>query len=177
MTTNLIAIDDRRPNVHPWETIGLGVAPFRFVGCEVKTYQACPGAPIQVGGSCDACGNGIKHFCWIEDVNGKRFKVGNVCVNKVDKKLGKVADRAVAATKKAATAERENARIAAAIELLASNEALRAELASFPHPNDWRAEQGATRLDYFGWMFENAGHSGSMKITRAIDKILKRLGS
>lgn len=162
---------------HPWERAGLGVAPFRFVGCEVKTYQACPGAPIQVGASCDYCANGIKHVCWIQDANGKRFKVGNVCVNKVDKVLGKKVDRAVKAAKKAGQVEREKARIEAAIELLASNETLRAELASHPHPNAWRAEQGATRLDYFGWMFENAGHSGHMTITRAIDKTMKRLGT
>ncbi len=165
---------------HPWEKAGLGIAPFRFVGSETKTYQACPGAPIQVGGSCDACGNGIKHFCWIEDANGKRFKVGSVCVNKVDRKLGKVADAAVKAADKAATAERENARIAATIEILEREELsgpiLRAEIASHPHPNAWRAEQGDTRLDYFRWMFSNAGHSGSMKIVRAIDKTIKRLG-
>lgn len=31
---------------HPFEDAGLGRGPFRFVGHEVKTFQAGPGAPI-----------------------------------------------------------------------------------------------------------------------------------
>ncbi len=44
---------------HVFERAGLGLAPFRFVGMEEKTFQACPGAPIQAGSSCDYCGTGM----------------------------------------------------------------------------------------------------------------------
>lgn len=160
---------------HPWERLGLGKAPFRYVGYEFKTYQACPGAPIQVGASCDACANGIKHVCWIEDAEGKRFKVGNVCVGKVDKIMAKKVDREVKAAKKAETKKREDARIEAAKELLATDEQIREDCSNHEHPMAWLAKKGLTRLDYFEWSFENAGQSGRMKIVRALDKIQKRL--
>lgn len=74
--------------VHPFEKAGLGKAPFRFIGMEHRTHRACPGAPLQPGGSCDYCGTGISYFCWIDDAQGKRFKVGSDCVRKTgDQKL------------------------------------------------------------------------------------------
>ena len=73
---------------HVFEKAELGKAPFKFVSYEYKVYQACQGAPIQVGGSCDYCGTGIKHFHWITSADGNRFKVGSECVNKTgDNKL------------------------------------------------------------------------------------------
>jgi hypothetical protein len=80
--------------IHPFEAAGLGLAPFRFVGMEHKTFQACPGAPIQVGGSCDYCSTGISYFCWIESADGRRFKVGSDCVAKVDPALAASVKRA-----------------------------------------------------------------------------------
>ncbi len=162
-------------NIHPWEMIGLGVAPFKYVGYEYKTHQACPGAPVQVGGSCDACGTGIKHFCWIQDVNGKRFKVGDVCVGKVDKVLAKKVDRDIRKAKKAQADFRARARITAAGLLLASDVAVWTEIASHPHPSPWREKQGDTRLGYFRWMLKNAGLAGQLKVTRAIEKTAEAL--
>ena len=67
---------------HVWERAKLGVAPFRFVGVTIKTYQACPDAPIQPGTCCDYCGTGIMEVCIIRDARGKEFKVGNDCVRR-----------------------------------------------------------------------------------------------
>lgn len=69
-------------HIHKFEEAGLGVAPFRFVTVVVRKYQACHGAPIQPGGCCAYCGEGIMECCVIQDAKGKRFEVGNVCVGK-----------------------------------------------------------------------------------------------
>lgn len=67
---------------HPFERSGLGKAPFRVVGYERRVFQACQGAPIQVGGSCDHCGTGIIHTFIIQGADGGKFKVGSSCVFK-----------------------------------------------------------------------------------------------
>lgn len=66
--------------MHPFEKAGLGKAPFRCVGVYKNAYQACPGAPVQAGGSCDFCGTGIMYEYKILSADGKGFKVGCDCV-------------------------------------------------------------------------------------------------
>jgi len=66
--------------LHVFEKAGLGKAPFRCVGYERITYQACPGAPIQPGGCCDYCGTGIIDAFTIRGSDGAKFKVGCDCV-------------------------------------------------------------------------------------------------
>lgn len=66
--------------VHPFTAAGLGPAPFKFVRYELSEYQACPGAPVQGGTSCDRCASGIKHVFWIEAADGQRSKVGIDCI-------------------------------------------------------------------------------------------------
>ena len=68
--------------LHVFERAKLGAAPFKFVGMEEKVYQACHGAPVQPGSSCDYCGTAIRYVCWINSKDGKRFKVGTDCVAK-----------------------------------------------------------------------------------------------
>lgn len=68
--------------LHVFERAGLGKAPFQFTGMYEKVYQACQGAPIQPGSSCDYCGQGIRYCCAIIDATGKEFKVGSDCVRK-----------------------------------------------------------------------------------------------
>lgn len=68
--------------VHPFERVGLGKAPFRVAGYEKRVFYACPGAPMQCGGSCDYCGTGIVHTFIIVSADGKRFVVGSDCVAK-----------------------------------------------------------------------------------------------
>ena len=46
--------DERHPD---WPH--LPAPPWRYLGMTVEKYQACPGAPIQPGASCDHCGTGI----------------------------------------------------------------------------------------------------------------------
>lgn len=68
--------------VHPFERIGLGIAPFKVVGYSLEKYQACPGAPIQCGASCDVCGASIMRVCRIQGADGRIFKTGCDCVAK-----------------------------------------------------------------------------------------------
>lgn len=71
-------------HVHPFEKAGLGIAPFRFVRCYEAKYQACPGAPIQPGSTCDYCGTAIMYVFIVRGTNGPEFKVGCDCVEKTD---------------------------------------------------------------------------------------------
>jgi hypothetical protein len=66
--------------LHPFETAGLGLAPFSYAGMSEKTY-----APDnQPGGTCDFCGNGIRYCCHIRSADGKSFIVGTDCVRRLE---------------------------------------------------------------------------------------------
>lgn len=157
--------------VHRFEQAGLGKAPFRFVGYETKTYQACQGAPIQPGTCCDYCGTGISGVYWIRSSDGKNFKVGCDCVLKTgDAGLRRVINAKLAEQRLVARHAREGARIETAKVKLA-DEAVRAELAAKPHP------RAAGNPDYFGkltlldwaeWMMANAGNKGRIEVARLL---------
>lgn len=68
--------------MHVFERAGLGKAPFGVVGFYTAKYQACPGAPVQPGTSCDYCGQGIMYVCKIQAADGREFKVGCDCVKR-----------------------------------------------------------------------------------------------
>lgn len=71
--------------IHPFTRAGFGPAPFRCTGMSVLKYQACHGAPIQPGTSCDYCGTGIMYAFWIVNADeSRRFKVGCDCVAKTN---------------------------------------------------------------------------------------------
>lgn len=156
--------------IHKFESAGLGKAPFKYVGYEYKTYQACPGAPIQVGGSCEYCGTGIKNFYYIKSSDGKLSHVGSECINKVgDAGLKKVVKEV----------ERENNRKKAIAKKVEARETLAALLEEYsfvfeasPHPNSYLAEKkGLTLLDYYQFVLKSGGSSGAQKAVRAIKKM------
>jgi hypothetical protein len=68
--------------VHVFERAGLGKAPFHCIAQQRATYQACPGAPIQPGTTCDFCFTGISNVFVIQSSDGRKFKVGCDCVAK-----------------------------------------------------------------------------------------------
>jgi hypothetical protein len=57
--------------IHCFEAVGLGKAPFRFVAVTERR-----------GSSCDYCGHDIRWECWVSDAEGRTFKVGNECIKK-----------------------------------------------------------------------------------------------
>lgn len=157
--------------IHKFEQAGLGKAPFVFMGVEEKRYQACQGAPIQPGGCCDYCGEAIVECCIIRSVDGKIFTVGNVCVLKTDDAgLINVTKRAVNKARREKQVIRENQRIAAAKELIARHD-VRSKLSAEPHPYDYQAAKGLTRLSWALWMMSNAGNKGKMDVVKYLERI------
>lgn len=113
--------------VHVWEGAGLGKAPYRFLGLEVSKFQACPGAPVKAGSSCDYCPASIMNCFWFESADGKPFKVGCECFYKAnaDRSLRAKVDAAVRAHDRKVAAERAKRR---AEKTTAAHGALLAEL-------------------------------------------------
>lgn len=68
--------------MHTFERAGLGKAPFRCTGFQVKKFQAHPDAPVQPGASCAYCHTGIMQCFEITSRDGKKFEVGCDCVDK-----------------------------------------------------------------------------------------------
>lgn len=162
--------------VHKFEAAGLGLAPFKVSGFEVMKYQACHGAPVQPGSSCDYCGTGIMNVYFITSADGKRFKVGSDCVAKTgDAGLRKVVD---SQERKLA---REKARATAAVKYqelkgLLADEATRAKLGAVPHPVPARAAKGETLLTWADWMCFYSGAAGRAKTLKAVRAALEVSG-
>lgn len=156
--------------LHQFEKAGLGAAPFRCVASYEKTYQACQGAPIQPGGSCDYCAAGIRYVFLIQGADGRKFEVGSSCVEKCAKKGDRVLTE-VQAEARRIKREAKRARDLARIDRLTAHveqPEVKAELSSQPHPLDFRAAQGDTRLDGALWTLKNAGVSGCIRLAREL---------
>lgn len=167
---------------HVFEAAGLGLAPFRYVGCyedrgphrfEQHGVTIEVGAPGQPMGTCAYCGQGIAICCSIESADGRRFTVGSECVAKTgDAGLRKVQTDA-AALRKTSQREREETRISAALLLLEAPSVATAVLCSQPSTIAYRAAQGDTRWDQLHWLMLNAGHAGKLRATRAVERAAK----
>lgn len=172
-TTAATAGETVGSSVHCFERAGLGVAPFKFVGCHRSVFQAVPGdpnCPVQPGSSCDYCGQGIMYVCTIQDALGASFKVGCDCVQKTgDAGLVRLVDREIAARRAEQDGARKAKRGADAAALFAT-EAVRTAMASRPHPKSWAAAKGLTLLDWAEWMLANAGKRGKDEVAKAVLK-------
>lgn len=145
--------------VHVFEQAGLGKAPFRYGGCSREVYVACPGAPVQPGGCCDYCGNGIMYEFHLEGADGKRFKVGSECIMKAgDGGLKRVVKEEIARMNRAKAAEKRALDHGWLLNLLSHPEVADV-LAAKPHPLDWAKAKGLTLLDWATWMACNGGGS------------------
>lgn len=168
---------------HAFERAGLGKAPYTFMGCERRVFQACPGAPEQPGGCCDYCGTGIHYQFILRSADGREFKVGSDCILKVDSSRAlRVAvenelqkrEREQREARAAVKRQKDVDRIAAAVAVLPNvADTFRAQ----PHP---QAASGPffaakTRLDWAEWMLANAGMSGRLTVAKAIETALQGL--
>jgi hypothetical protein len=159
---------------HAFERAGLGKAPFRCVGVETKkgpitlpcgTQVGAPGQPM---GSCDFCGNGIADCYQILSADGRRFEVGCDCVRKTgDAGLRRATNDHERAKRYAKTAAATDEKLAILDALLAHGDVQNA-LAAMPHPFDYRAAAGETRLTWATWMRRNAGNSGRLGVLQFI---------
>lgn len=159
MTTTLL---------HPFERANLGKAPFRVVGFEEKTYQACPGAPVQPGSTCDYCGTAIRQVFHIASADGKQFKVGCDCVLKTERPgtplhaAAKEVMLKIARDKRRVKAELDRAFISAWVN------AHETELKSQPSVHDWARAKGNTRFDDMVFQFRACGAAGLARLARSL---------
>jgi len=155
---------------HAWERAGLGVAPYRLIGSGAWTYQACPDAPIQPGGSCDYCGQGITNVYFIRAACGSTFHVGCDCVHKVCSKAEGVLSQVVKVERKRAAAKRAAADSAKTAEVDRLIEEHRERLRGMPHP---RGFEGQTMLDDVEWRRKNCGAKGRAALLKQIRAAVK----
>lgn len=145
---------------HPFETAGLGLAPFRFAGMVVQDVaygEAVIGGresgclvTTKRGGSCDYCGTYIVNMYRVRSADGRTFKVGADCAAKVG---GKVASE----VKRAEKSRRKASKVAAI-------DALRAELRAA-----METATNAAAVDYARFCLDRAGAMG-------LKRALARLG-
>lgn len=153
--------------MHKFEAAGLGKAPFRYVGMEVKLH-VIPGVCVKAGSSCDYCMTAIANCFWIKSADGRRFKVGCDCIRKLgdgDPQLVKAVD---AAEKKRLKEEKLRKEAEKRKELKGLIETRASELSAFPHPNQFIAERGLTLLDWCRWMEERAGMKGVLEALKRV---------
>ena len=149
--------------MHKFEIAGLGKAPFRFVSLEEKVFQATPFSKPKAGSSCDYCATAIRFVYWCESADGRRFKVGCDCVEKV---AGGERDPLLRAVKRAKT-DHAKAKVLARID--AAKARLTADpdfLADQPHPKSPRG----TLRSYAEWLLKNAGAAGKARACKLIEQ-------
>ncbi len=156
--------------IHTFEKAGLGKAPFHLVG-NYQHHEHSQGDTLGVtdyGTNCDYCGTYIRNVFMIKSADGKTFKVGSECVKKTgDSGLKYEINRIKNQQRKA----REAARYEAALKVIPD---LKDELNKLPHPY---ARTGATMYDYCIYITTSrwAYDSSKLKVTRAVESILKRM--
>jgi hypothetical protein len=168
--------------LHPFESAGLGKAPFKFVGFyrdigpkPMGDGMTTIGAPGQPMGTCDYCLNGIANCYQIASADGKHFVVGCDCVDKLCNPTNLPASRlahdkvyqAVKAAQRKATNEarqlREKAKIAEGQKWADENEQLlRATQNGF--------RPGESLWDQYVWFMNNAGNAGKIKILKQLKR-------
>lgn len=170
-TQNLVA------EQHPFETAGFGAAPFRLIGITESVYQACPGAPVQPGSSCDYCGQGIRFVFMVRSADGREFKIGGDCAmtqlrkrsNSADKRLVDTVKREINKRRRELAKANASRRIDAARDAFP---AIRHIFETAPHPSERAAKFGRTRADYLEWLLKNAGQAGKLRAAREIENAL-----
>ena len=145
--------------LHIFERAKLGKAPFRCVGSFEMKFQACPGAPILPGGSCDYCGQGIMYAFQIKSADGRTFKVGCDCVMKTrDAGLIKsYKTRPEVRKRNREKAAARDERVKTEWEALMSDEAARDKLAAHMIP-EW---DGKGQRSWLGFALKSWSYSGA----------------
>ena len=169
-------------SIHLFEKKGLGTAPFRFRGVisfpypslaesNVDAYnRACREAGERLhtlgitGGICDYCGMAIMNNYVIQSADGRYSVVGSSCI---EKHGSEGLRKAIAPAKRKAQTQRRHDReakkVAQARQWLTDPE-IQDRLSAEPHPLEWRAQQGDTRLEWCHWMLNHGGMQASAKV-------------
>lgn len=146
--------------IHIFEEAGLGIAPFS-VHLVVQSGWS----------SCQYCGTGIKEHCYIKDVNGKIFLVGNECVYKTgDVGIVDPVRRETNRLRTEARHKKQDEKIAKAQAILEGSPEVKEILQATPHPHRYRAEIGQTMMDWVESMFKFAGRKGKCEAAKVIEE-------
>ena len=156
--------------VHKFQAAGLGLAPFKFTGMTINLFNNGDGT-TKPGGACDYCGACIVNEFHVRGADGREFKVGCDCINKVgDEGLIK-AYKTSPQFRKIQAAKRATKAAAVTAELRALIDANSALLASKPHSagyTDRQTGQPLTALDQYNWYFNNCGASGRARTLKGL---------
>jgi hypothetical protein len=160
--------------IHKFEAAGLGKAPFRFVGLSENAITY-PDGTTKAGGSCDYCSTGIRHECWVLSADGKRFKVGSNCIEKVgDQGLFQAYKNSPEFRK--AKRDKAQAKFAADLaEVHSIIDANKDALLALPHPygfKDFATGKPLTYLDQVEWSLGNCGAAGTKSWLKTLKKKL-----
>lgn len=170
---SLLTDNQSEVGMHAFERAGLGKAPFRYVGMGVKTYQACQGAPIQPGGTCDYCGTGIMYCYGIKSADGKHSVVGCDCIAKVGDEGLIRAYKNSPEYRKMQSDKRHAKDVEVTAELKALMEARKEQWSKEAHPYgfvDRKTGIPMTMLDYQLFKFNSCGASGRASMLRLLKK-------
>ena len=169
--------------MHKFESAGLGLAPFTFIGMTRRIGPIRLPNGLEVGsagqamGCCDYCGQGIADCYIIKSADDKQFEVGCDCVFKIYADTSKAElnrDPVYQAVKRAkldgqrkARHTNEAVKIAEGSEFF-NRDDVQAWLISQPHPFASLAARGLTRLDYFQYCLNCSGNSGKIKTFKQV---------
>lgn len=170
---SLLTDNQNEVGMHAFERAGLGKAPFKFVSFGTKTYQACPGAPVQPGSSCDYCGTAISGEFWIKSADGKHSKVGCNCIEKVGDKGLIRAYKNSPEFRKLQREKRHAKDVQVTEELQALFKAKQGQWSAEPHPYsfvDRKTGLPLSKWDYVQFMFNACGASGRYSMLRRLKK-------
>lgn len=177
---------------HVFEKSDLGIAPFRLL--RVDMVEQDPDGPRR-GTSCDYCGTYITNLFFCESSDGKKFVIGSTCVEKLgDAGLTDAAKSEVTNHRRELREakwraqmepiwekERNEARMAAQ-KRLTEFDRVKPILAKQPHPNDYFASQGKTKLDYLlyfigGLVDDPDDLSEKIRLDSRVNRILREAGA
>jgi hypothetical protein len=173
---------DERAVLHPFERAALGRAPFRYAGYSENAVKV--GDEVRPGGSCDYCSAAIRHQFHVRSADGRTFKVGCDCVEKLGradnrlvseverkvKALAREANRARTVARKARESDRVEAAFARLADPLATE-----RLAAMSHPRGFKDRDTGYPLsaaEYVRWMRLHSGHAGRLDLAKWIEKNL-----
>ena len=159
--------------VHKFQAAGLGLAPFKFAGMTINMFNNGDGTQ-KPGGTCDYCGASIAYEFHVRANDGKEFKVGCDCINKVGDAGLIQAYTTSPEYRKIQAAKRAVKASAVFQELRALIDANKVLLASQPHPRGYsdRAGKPLTALDMYEWYFSHCGAAGRASTLKGLKKYL-----
>jgi len=172
--------------MHPFEKAGLGKAPFKFIG---YSYEVGPitladgvtqvGAPGQPMSSCDYCCNGIANVYRIKSADGKIFKVGCDCVDKLYGDTNKTSsmlarDKVYQDIQEAkrqlanrARHLREQKRIEEGSAFVDAHKDLLESIPSI-------VREGESVWDRYAWFMVHAGNAGKLRIIKEMKSVIEK---